>query len=49
MLEILKINPSNNDTYTANLNSNTMAEPSEQGIDNIYTNLFIWNDNSVYT
>lgn len=45
----IAFNPSNNDTYTANINSNTMAEPSEQGIDNIYTNLFIWNDNSVYS
>ena len=32
----IAFNPSNNDTYTANLNSNTMVEPSEQGIDNIY-------------
>jgi len=52
MLEILNgiaFNPSNNDAYTANLNSNTMAEPSEQSIESIYTNLFIWNDNSVYS
>ena len=45
----IAFNPSNNDTYTANLNSNTMAEPIEQGIDNIYTNSFIRNDNSVYS
>jgi len=44
----IAFNPSNNDTYAANLNSNTVAEPSEQVLI-IYTNLFIWNYTSVYS
>lgn len=36
--------------YAANLDSNTMAKPSEQGIDkNICYFCFIWKDNSVYS